>query len=903
MRRRSQAVEKCSTRVDEQHDVAPTDEVFCYAHNLKPITLDGLKEVNKHRKNSEAGLRLPSGKTVHDASHVLERMRPDQLRLLVPVGKCDDQVDGSQDESSSKSAAVFQESLETMGAGKDHLGAVLQKNTSSGSLDHPGKTIHDTSHALQRIRSDHLEHLAPVGSCDGQVDGLQDEHDTKSSIVVQKEKRNAMGAETNHWEAVLREGTRGSLGHLQKTVHDTSYALQRIRSDPLELLAPVGSDDGQVDGSQDESNNTSIIGFQTEKRNAMGAQRDHWEVMLCKNTSGSLKNHLGKTVHDDEPHVKSNGKSAIASQEKRESMGAQRDHWEAVLRKEENSSLNRIKKGLDYQALATLAYSVTKRLASDVVTPKTVSEAIHGLDREEWLKAIALENESINNAGVFTIVPIQKGKNLVGSRYLFKVKQDQHGLVSRLKVRLIAQGFSQIEGIDFFDVFAPVSRYTTIRTILAIAAERDLELHQMDVKTAFLNGTLEEEIYLKAPKGMAIPNGMCLKVNKGLYGLKQSPRIWNKNLHEFLEGQGFVRNRADPCAYSKHEDDGPFTMLAVFVDDIIIATDSKTYLEELRKAFKSKYKMDDIGNLEWCLGMLVERDRLQGTLKISQEQYIKDMLKRFGMEECNPVAIPADTNVVLCKSMSPSTLEEREVMKDKPYMSLVGSLMYASISARSDIAQAVGAVARYMNNPGIQHWNAAKRILRYLKGTMKLGITYGNIAMGKRAVAEDEKRGNKSSNVVAYADADYASCLDTRRSRTGYALFHNRGATAWESRSQPTCAKSTTEAEYMALGEACSEIKWQRQLLEDLTNQKQQGPTILWEDNKGAIALASDPIFRRRTKHIDVKWHFVRECQENGLVEIKYCKSADMIADILTKPIPRKQFERLRGALMGSAQL
>jgi len=208
-----------------------------------------------------------------------------------------------------------------------------------------------------------------------------------------------------------------------------------------------------------------------------------------------------------------------------------------------------------------------------------------------------------------------------------------------------------------------------------------------------------------------------------------------------------------------------------------------------------------------------------------------------------------------------------------------------------------------MNNPGIQHWNAAKRILRYLKGTMKLGITYGNIAVGKRAVAEDEKRGNKNSNVVAYADADYASCLDTRRSRTGYALFHNRGATAWESRSQPTCAKSTTEAEYMALGEACSEIKWQRQLLEDLTNQKQQGPTVLWEDNKGAIALASDPIFRRRTKHIDVKWHFIRECQENGLVKIKYCKSADMIADILTKPIPRKQFERLRGALMGSAQL
>ena len=490
------------------------------------------------------------------------------------------------------------------------------------------------------------------------------------------------------------------------------------------------------------------------------------------------------------------------------------------------------------------------------------------------------------------ISEVPEGAKIIGSRYLFKVKQTSQGLVDKLKTRLIAQGYRQCEGIDYavFEAFAPVVRYATLRIMLAVAAAYDLILWQMDVKTAYLNGDLPEgeEVYLRPPKGYKCKPGTILKLKKGLYGLKTSGALWNKNLHKFLIRIGFKRTTCDACMYTRiHGDE--YTIVCIYVDDITIASNRQKYIDQLRKSFKQKYKMDDKGELEWILGMRVTRNRHKRTIHLDQERYILDSLKRFNMDDPlkePPIDTPADPNVTLSKAMCPkNSLEEKEMAK-KPYARLVGTLLYAVISTRPDIANAVRQVSRYMANPGKQHWKAARRILRYLKGTPKLGITFS---------------GNRNSiDISCYADAAFAPCIDTRRSTTAFVVYWNNAPVTWESRTQPTVAKSTTESEYMAMAEATSELLWQLSVARDLQIGV-YGPITLFEDNQGAIALANTRKHMRRTKHIDIRYHFVREIREKGLVDFVFCETKEMIADALTKSLPRPAFRRLRAMLLGHA--
>lgn len=321
------------------------------------------------------------------------------------------------------------------------------------------------------------------------------------------------------------------------------------------------------------------------------------------------------------------------------------------------------------------------------------------------------------------------------------------------------------------------------------------------------------------------------------------------------------------------------TIVTLYVDDLMLAASNVDLINEFKAAIKGQYKMKDLGELRWILGMEVRRDRKNRTTEIIQTSYIRQMLDRFGMSDCNPVATPADPNVHLTR------LDPSKNKPDEWYRSLVGALLYAAMVTRPDIAYAVQVLGRHLQASGEEHRTAAKRVLRYLKGTMDQGIIYG-------------RRADGNILLLGYSDADWAGDRATRRSTTGYVFVLGGGAICWASKLQPTVALSTAEAEYMAVCSASQEALFQRQLLSDL-DFPQQGPTTIYEDNTGAIALAENPVLHQRTKHIDIRYHFVRQHVELGNVALVHVASEDQLADLLTKPLPKPKVEHFRERMLG----
>ena len=271
----------------------------------------------------------------------------------------------------------------------------------------------------------------------------------------------------------------------------------------------------------------------------------------------------------------------------------------------------------------------------------------------------------------------------------------------------MAKGYSQTEGVDFKETFAPVVKYKSLRLLLAVANERDMHVHQMDVTTAYLNGDLEEEIYMKSP------SGELWRLQRSLYGLKQAPRCWNKKIHDFLEGEGFKRHISDYATYSKGEGRNQ-TILTLYVDDLLILSENPADVVQIKDALSSRFEMVDFGEVNMILGMRVLRDREKGILTIDQEQYAQEVLKRFGMENCKPVSTPLPTDAKMVLSQGATSEEERREMEAVPYRQAIGSLMYLMVSTRPDIAAAVGILSRFMENPGRIHWEGVKRVLRYV---------------------------------------------------------------------------------------------------------------------------------------------------------------------------------------------
>ena len=522
------------------------------------------------------------------------------------------------------------------------------------------------------------------------------------------------------------------------------------------------------------------------------------------------------------------------------------------------------------------------------VDPVNLKDAMEGPDLNEWTEAVVEEYKAHMENGTWDIVDLPSDKKPIGTRFVFKTKLDKDGNIDRRKARLVAKGFTQIPGTDFQDTFAPVIRSSSIRLMMAISVEFDLIVHQMDVVTAFLNGEVEEELYMEVPEKLPLMlekmvtqkldpkvrsiaekwlgnfgdgNEKTCRVRKAIYGLRQSGRQWYRKLDSELKKLGLTSSKADPCLYTMKKETRTI-LLAVYVDDIIIATNNIEQMNELKQNLVRTFKMKDMGPLSYCLGIEFKQDIRRKTISMSQTKYTKEVILRFGMENSKPTKTPLDGSVKLKKAESEEVNDE-----NLPYQNLIGSLMYLAVSTRPDISYAVSALSQFNTNYGKEHWNAAKRVLRYLNGTSEYKLVY--------------KPTKKM--LEGFVDADWAGCSDDRRSYTGYAFILAGAAVSWEAKKQRTVALSTTEAEYMALAEGSKEAIYLRSFLQEL--EMEVPKVVLFNDNQGAGELVKNPIFHSRTKHTDIRHHFIRDAYEQQKIEPKYMRTEDMTADILTKAL------------------
>jgi transposase InsO family protein len=496
-------------------------------------------------------------------------------------------------------------------------------------------------------------------------------------------------------------------------------------------------------------------------------------------------------------------------------------------------------------------------------------------DWPKWLEAMRSEHESLQDNNTWSLVARPTDKRILSGKWVYKLKRGASGELLRYKARWVVRGFEQTEGIDYNETFASVVKPMSYKAIFAIAAALDLELEQMDVKTAFLYGDIDGDVYMEQPPEFDDGTRMVCKLNKALYGLKQAPRIWYQTLAAYLEGLGFYPLTSDVGIFVKGH-----TYIAVYVDDLLIAGPSKEEIQELKNALSGRFQMTDLGPCSHYLGMAVTRDRKNRTIRFSQKAYIEKILKEFGMTEAKPQYTPIKTDQI-------RTVEDYEPTEEIKtwYAKAIGSLMYAMLGTRPDIAFAVSYCSRFLAKPTEAHRGAVKRIMRYLKATIDLCLVYeGEI-----------------EPLTGFTDSDWAGDRETRRSTSGYVFNLGSGAISWSSKRQSSTALSSCEAEYIGQTQATKEAIWLRRLLKELQIAEEEGQapaaTIIYGDNQGAIALAKNPQFHARTKHIDVQHHFVREKQHSGEVDLQYVPTDQQVADGLTKALPQDKFEVFRSTL------
>jgi hypothetical protein len=503
--------------------------------------------------------------------------------------------------------------------------------------------------------------------------------------------------------------------------------------------------------------------------------------------------------------------------------------------------------------------------------PLTLSEAKLRPDWDKWEVAYDLEMKAIFDMGTLTECVVPPGEKYVGSKLVFKIKRHADGTIERYKVRLVAKGYSQIEGYNFFETTSPVAEMQSVKLFLCIAASNDLYVEHTDVDTAFLIPELKEKVWIK------LPNGKTYLLNKTLYGLKQSSREWNKEADKNLRSIGFTPLLSDPCIYTRKDKDGRTFYLALFVDDILLAHHNLEDIKTVQRDISRFWKTKNFGPVTKFLGLSIHRNYLTKSIHLSQEELLKECLKITNLSDCNPAVTPFDHEIKLQKATDNDkylSIAEKEI-----YQSIVGKLFYVSNNTRPDLCTAVSMVSSYVSNPTAEHMAAVKRILRYCKGTLTLGIQLGG-------------EHNALPLIVGYSDADWAGDLDTRRSRTGYTFHIGSGCITWHSKKQATVALSTAEAEYMSLSSATQELKWLRCLLDELGFP--QEITEMNQDNKSCIQITHS---HQRSKHIDIRHHFIKDEINLSNMKMNWCPTKDMVADIMTKPLPRPRFIELRDKL------
>jgi len=522
---------------------------------------------------------------------------------------------------------------------------------------------------------------------------------------------------------------------------------------------------------------------------------------------------------------------------------------------------------------ASTHFAVVDAMAfiANVKVPQTVEEARTLPDKDQWEQSMTTEIKALEQNNTYTLVEPPVNCKPVKNKWVFRIKTNPDGSLDKYKARLVIKGCSLRKGVDFDQTYSPVTRLESVRILLSIAAANDFELYQMDVKSAFLNGELEEDIFMEQPTGFNDGTERVCKLNKALYGLPQAPRAWNSRFDTFVKGFGLKATNADPCVYSNEEGD---IYLTLWVDDGLVLGRSKDKIEELLNAMCKEFKITS-SIAKYYLGIKIERDRKSKKIRLTQTAYARTILEKFEMLECNSAKTPMEQGVQLINNVDENG--QHESTANVPYRQIIGSLMYLAVSTRPDLSYVVGVLSRFLEQPSASHWLTAKRVLKYIKGTLEVGITYnGNC---------DEK-----NRLVAFSDSDYASCVNTRKSTSGVILIINGGPVVWSSRKQSVVATSTTDAEYIAMCEAAKEVVWTRRLLDELRIYQGQA-TVIYCDNAAAKLLVENPVYHRRTKHIDVKFHYTREQIKNGLVEVKHVESSNQLADFLTKNLSYDRFK------------
>ena len=505
----------------------------------------------------------------------------------------------------------------------------------------------------------------------------------------------------------------------------------------------------------------------------------------------------------------------------------------------------------------------------------TMQEALSGSEAAEWLLAIEKQMQSLKDKGVWKHVPFVPGMNAIPCSWLLKRKRDSGGLVAQHKARLVAGGHKQVIGIDCFDTFAPTARASTIKIAMAIAVSKSYVVHHVDIAVAFLHADLKEDIYMQLPDGyyQEYP-GMVCKLVKSLYGLKQAPREWYGALSEALGEFGFTVCPADPACFKREGDEGAL-ILVIIVDDLMILSPSEKAAGQFKKEIESKFESRDLGSIEFFNGSKITK-HASGEVTMSQPAYVKQLVKAAGMENAKVIAVPMDPGCHLKKSDSELLQGE---LYDK-YGTLLGKLMWLSVSTRPDITFAVNRLARYTAAPTKQHMDALLHVVRYLKGTSEMGLCF--------------KPGEFT--VEGQCDSDYASSdLDARKSCSGYVFLINGVAVSWQSKLQGTTTLSTAEAEYMAACAGTKEALWMQQLLQFMGVPQ---PTMaMRSDNQAALSIMENPVISQKSKHIDVQYHFLREMVFKKKVGFSYLPTSEMVADGLTKALPKIKFQLFRNRL------
>ncbi|GJV77015.1 putative ribonuclease H-like domain-containing protein [Tanacetum coccineum] len=527
----------------------------------------------------------------------------------------------------------------------------------------------------------------------------------------------------------------------------------------------------------------------------------------------------------------------------------------------EKGFLSAIYKGKTYQDLHTCLFVCF--LSQE--EPKRVSQALRD---PAWVEAMQEELLQFKLQKVWILVDLPKGHRAIGTKWVYRNKKDERGIVIRNKARLVAQGHTQEEGIDYDEVFAPVARIEAIRIFLAYASYMGFMVYQMDVKSAFLYGQIEEEVYVCQPPGFEDPDhpNKVYKVVKALYGLHQAPRAWYDTLATYLLSNGFQRGQIDQTLFIKRHK-GHILLVQIYVDDIIFGSTKKELCEEFEKLMKDKFQMSSMGELTFFLGLQVQQK--QNGIFISQDKYVHEILKKFNYSDVKSASTPTDLEKPLVQDGDAADVDEHL------YRSMIGSLMYLTAS-RPDIMFAVCACARFQVSPKTSHLLAVKRIFRYLKGKPSLGLWYSK---------------DSPLELVAYTDSDYAGATQDRKSTTGGCQFLGNRLISWQCKKQTVVATSITEAEYVTAASLCGHVLWiQNQQLDYGYNFMD---TIIYIDNTSTICIIENPIQHSKTKHIEIRHHFIRDCNAKKLIQMAKIDTQHNVADLHTKGFDTGRFQYL----------